>query len=172
MPQTVIVCRDMRAIPSCSVLNPRVSFPLLEKTADFVISTFKNKINVLTFLHVISVSIPRPAVKPCFPSPCGANAICREQNGAGACVCLPEYYGNPYEGCRPECVINPDCASNKACMSSKCRDPCPGTCGQNANCQVVNHLPACTCYPGYTGDPFRYCNPIPPKRKLHFRCMK
>ncbi|KRT79967.1 hypothetical protein AMK59_6534, partial [Oryctes borbonicus] len=98
---------------------------------------------------------------PCNPSPCGSNAICTERNGAGACACVPEYIGNPYEGCRPECMINSDCPSNKACMSNKCKDPCPGTCGLNADCQVVNHLPACTCKPGYTGDPFRYCN-IPP----------
>ena len=101
-------------------------------------------------------------LNPCQPSPCGANAICREQNGAGSCTCLPEYIGNPYEGCRPECVINSDCPSNKARIRNKCMDPCPGTCGQNADCQVVNHLPACTCWLGYTGDPFRFCNVIPP----------
>ncbi|RZC36330.1 hypothetical protein BDFB_000152 [Asbolus verrucosus] len=49
-----------------------------------------------------------------------------------------------------------------ACINSKCADPCPGTCGQNAQCQVINHLPSCTCNPGYTGDPFRYCN-LPPE---------
>ncbi|XP_066901548.1 neurogenic locus notch homolog protein 1-like, partial [Halyomorpha halys] len=97
---------------------------------------------------------------PCQPSPCGANAVCREQNGAGSCTCLPEYIGNPYEGCRPECVLNTDCPSNRACIRNKCEDPCPGTCGQNAECQVVNHLPSCTCNLGYTGDPFRLCNLI------------
>lgn len=109
--------------------------------------------------------LPLPApiedhISPCQPSPCGSNAVCREQNGAGSCTCLPEYFGNPYEGCRPECVVNSDCASNRACQRNKCVDPCPGSCGQNAQCQVVNHQPACTCYPGYTGDPFRYCNII------------
>nr|CAD7617395.1 unnamed protein product [Timema genevievae] len=98
---------------------------------------------------------------PCIPSPCGANAICKEQNGAGSCTCLQDYLGNPYEGCRPECVLNTDCASNRACIRNKCQNPCPGTCGQNADCQVVNHLPSCTCIPEYTGDPFRYCNLLP-----------
>ncbi|KAG8227100.1 hypothetical protein J437_LFUL007437 [Ladona fulva] len=98
---------------------------------------------------------------PCHPSPCGANALCREQNGAGSCTCIEDHFGNPYEGCRPECVINSDCPSSRACIQKKCQDPCPGTCGQNANCQVVNHLPSCTCHPGYTGDPFRYCSPTP-----------
>ncbi|XP_066901573.1 neurogenic locus notch homolog protein 1-like, partial [Halyomorpha halys] len=100
-------------------------------------------------------------ITPCQPSPCGANAICREQNGAGSCSCLPEYIGNPYEGCRPECVLNSDCPSNRACIKNKCQDPCPGTCGQNAECHVVNHIPVCTCNSGYTGDPFKYCNLIP-----------
>lgn len=103
---------------------------------------------------------------PCIPSPCGSNAICREQNGAGSCACLPDYIGNPYEGCRPECVLNSDCPSNRACVRNKCQDPCPGTCGQNANCQVVNHLPSCTCITGYTGDPFRFCSLPPPERKI------
>ncbi|PSN29200.1 hypothetical protein C0J52_26427, partial [Blattella germanica] len=111
--------------------------------------------------------IPPPVVEerptPCIPSPCGANAVCREQNGAGSCTCLPDYVGNPYEGCRPECVLNTDCPSNRACIRNKCQDPCPGTCGQNADCQVVNHLPSCTCRPGFTGDPFRFCNNIPPE---------
>lgn len=113
-------------------------------------------------------------VNPCVPSPCGSNAICREQNGAGSCSCLPEYLGNPYEGCRPECVLNSDCPSNKACLRNKCQDPCPGTCGQNADCQTINHLPSCTCRPGYTGDPFRYCNILPPPerkfREFSSRC--
>jgi hypothetical protein len=104
--------------------------------------------------------------QPCSPSPCGSNALCREQNGAGACSCLEGYFGNPYEGCRPECVLNSDCPSHLACISNKCQDPCPGTCGQNAMCQVVNHLPSCTCLSGYTGDPFSICrfkenDPIP-----------
>lgn len=113
------------------------------------------------------LELPEETLRPCSPSPCGANAECREQNGAGACVCLQDYIGNPYEGCRPECVLNSDCPYNKACLRSKCTDPCPGTCGQNANCQVVNHLPMCTCLPGYTGDPFRFCS-IPPERKRFF----
>ena len=75
---------------------------------------------------------PPPEVKvepsnPCYPSPCGPNARCQERNGAGACTCLPEYFGNPYTGCYPECVTDNDCSLEKACTQSKCRDPCPGT---------------------------------------------
>jgi len=112
--------------------------------------------------------VPEEVATPCIPSPCGANAVCRERNGAGSCVCLPEYIGNPYEGCRPECVRSSDCPSNKACVTNKCQDPCPGTCGQNADCQVINHLPSCTCRQGYEGDPFRFCHPRPIQRRKIF----
>lgn len=111
-----------------------------------------------TSCNVILPSIPTENVNPCSPSPCGANAICRVQNNAGSCSCLPEYIGNPYEGCRPECVLNSDCPANKACVRIKCIDPCPGTCGVNTECHVINHLPSCTCLSGFTGDPFQQCN--------------
>lgn len=84
--------------------------------------------------------------------------MCRVQNGAGSCTCDTDYFGNPYEGCRPECITNSDCSSNLACINQKCKDPCPGTCGRNAECQVITHNPICSCYPGYTGDPSRYCS--------------
>lgn len=83
--------------------------------------------------------------------------MCRDRNGVGSCSCLTGYLGNPYEGCRPECVINTDCVPSKSCVRSKCEDPCPGTCGQNAVCQVINHMATCSCLPRFTGDPFRYC---------------
>lgn len=119
------------------------------------------------FVECTSPKLPQieEHLSPCVPSPCGANAICKEQNGAGSCTCLPDYIGNPYEGCRPECTLNSDCAPNLACINNKCKNPCPGTCGQNAECQVINHLPSCTCIVGYTGDPFRYCSVIIEERK-------
>lgn len=107
-----------------------------------------------SLLAVVPTEGPR---NPCNPSPCGANAICRERNGAGSCICLPEYQGDPYTGCRPECVVNSDCGRTRACVNNKCRDPCPGACGNNAECRVANHAPTCTCLPGYTGDPFTNC---------------
>lgn len=109
----------------------------------------------------ISVTIlapPEPEIRePCNPSPCGANAECRERNGAGSCTCLPEYFGDPYTGCRPECVQNSDCDRSKACVNNKCKDPCPGVCGINAECRVQNHAPICLCLIGYEGDPTRSC---------------
>lgn len=110
----------------------------------------------------ISVIEPIEEIRnPCNPSPCGANSICKEQNGAGSCTCLPDYFGDPYTGCRPECVTNSDCPRERACTGNKCIDPCPGTCGINAECFVANHAPSCNCLPGYTGNPLSSCQLIP-----------
>lgn len=110
---------------------------------------------------MISEIVPIEFTSPCEPSPCGINAICKEQNNAGSCTCLPNYIGNPYEGCRPECINDSECPSIHACINNRCQNPCVGTCGRNAECQVANHLPVCHCNAGYTGDPFRYCSPVP-----------
>jgi len=104
--------------------------------------------------------ITDPPINPCYPSPCGANAECVERNGAGSCKCITDYFGNPYEGCRPECVLNSDCSSNLACIKNKCTDPCPGICGQNAECRAVNHIPTCSCINDFAGDPFVSCKRI------------
>lgn len=100
---------------------------------------------------------PREPVKddPCDPSPCGSNAQCSN----GVCSCLPEYQGDPYRGCRPECVLNSECPRDKACIRSKCVDPCPGTCGQDALCEVMNHIPICSCPNGMAGNAFVQCIP-------------
>ena len=50
-----------------------------------------------------------------------------------------------------------------ACMNQKCRDPCPGSCGANAECRVVSHTPMCVCPSDYTGDPFTQCTSRPRK---------
>lgn len=76
------------------------------------------------------------------------------------CSCLPNYVGSP-PGCRPECVVSSECPLTKACISQKCADPCPGTCGLNAKCEVINHSPICSCQSKFTGDPFVRCYPIP-----------
>ncbi len=111
---------------------------------------------------VILILVKDEVLQPCNPSPCGANAVCKELNGAGSCTCLPEYYGDPYSGCRPECVTNNDCPSDRACLNNKCKDPCPGVCGQNALCHATKHTPSCTCLEGYTGNPFSACHEPPP----------
>lgn len=93
---------------------------------------------------------------PCSPSPCGPNSQCKQVNEQPICSCLPTFIGSP-PTCRPECIISAECSLTQACLNEKCRDPCPGTCGINANCQVVNHNPICSCPVSYTGDPFTRC---------------
>lgn len=107
------------------------------------------------FLLTADAPIPEPAKDPCYPSPCGPNANCRD----GICTCIPEYQGDPYIGCRPECVLNDDCPKDQACIRQKCKNPCPGTCGVQAICDVVNHIPICSCPTGMSGNPFVQCSP-------------
>lgn len=104
-----------------------------------------------------NVLVPEPVEKdPCYPSPCGPNAICNN----GQCSCINEYYGDPYSGCRPECVINNDCPRDKACVRNKCMNPCKDTCGENAICDVYNHIPMCRCPEGTEGNAFIRCSAI------------
>lgn len=122
----------------------------------------------MTALHEFSVVQPVEEERnPCNPSPCGANAICKERNGVGSCACLPEYFGDPYTSCRPECVTNSDCSRDKSCTNNKCRDPCVGTCGINTECRVNNHAPSCTCLPGYSGNPAIACHIIQEPSKTY-----
>ena len=121
-----------------------------------------NKLDVTRIFYLITAESPR---QTCFPDPCGPNSKCLELNGRPTCSCLPEYLGAP-PNCRPECVVNTDCPSYEACVGEKCVDPCPGSCGQNADCRVYNHNPVCTCLPGFRGDAYSLCTRIP--RKLFF----
>lgn len=111
---------------------------------------------ILACFLVFFLAQPTPT-NPCQPSPCGPNSQCREINGHAVCSCLLGSIGAP-PACRPECMVSSDCPQDRACVNQKCIDPCPGTCGINARCQVVNHNPICSCSPGFSGDPFVRCN--------------
>ena len=100
-------------------------------------------------------------ITPCDPSPCGINANCRSRQRAGACTCVPGYFGHPYLACRPECAMNTDCPTNRECVNNKCVDHCPGVCGIKAICNTNRHQPICTCLQGYTGDAITQCSLIP-----------
>lgn len=91
---------------------------------------------------------------PCNPSPCGTNAQCYN----GQCTCLGEFRGDPYTGCRPECLQSSECARDQACIRNKCINPCLGTCALTALCEVVNHIPMCSCPPRMTGNAFVECH--------------
>lgn len=105
-----------------------------------------------------------PSIDPCLPSPCGPFSQCRDIGGMPSCTCLQQYTGNP-PNCRPECTINTDCSSIRACINEICVDPCPGSCGLNAQCFVQSHVAICACNDGYMGDPFTSCSPKPMIRK-------
>lgn len=92
----------------------------------------------------------------CNPSPCGSNAECENGN----CHCLLDYHGDPYVGCRPECTMSTDCPRNQICVRKKCVNPCPDTCGNNAICEVINHVPMCSCPVGFIGNSFVSCNAV------------
>lgn len=47
----------------------------------------------------------------------------------------------------------------------KCKDPCVGSCGFNAECHVYNHIPQCTCPQGHIGNPFVSCHIQQAQRK-------
>lgn len=101
-----------------------------------------------------------PIQDPCQPSQCGPYSECRNIGNTAACSCLVGYVGKA-PNCRPECVYNADCPLNLACANYKCKDPCIGVCGINSNCRVHMHSAVCVCIPGYTGDPFSACSPVP-----------
>ena len=120
--------------------------------------------NLPTFFHLFSVTDPKLPENPCQPSPCGPNAQCRVLNNQPSCSCDPEFVGVPPR-CRPECVSNSECPSNQACINQKCRDPCPGSCGSNTECNVISHTPMCSCAQKFTGNPFVQCSPMECKKK-------
>lgn len=97
---------------------------------------------------------------PCNPTPCGPNSQCENISGQAQCSCLSNMIGVA-PNCRPECLVSSDCLSNQACLNQRCIDPCPGLCGANAGCRVLNHSPFCSCIQGYTGDAFSDCKPNP-----------
>lgn len=109
----------------------------------------------------LDIQLPSSS-EPCRPSPCGPNSQCRVVNEQAVCSCLPSYIGTP-PACRPECLVSAECSANHACVNQKCSDPCPGICGLNARCEVINHSPICSCQSGHTGDPFSRCYPIQSK---------
>lgn len=123
----------------------------------YVRIVYKIVLSLLTIFAYMFLALEAPpTINPCQPSPCGPNSECREINNSPSCSCLANFIGSP-PNCRPECVSNSECASHLACINNKCADPCPGICGQNAECRVVSHTPNCVCLSGYTGNPFVQC---------------
>jgi hypothetical protein len=123
------------------------------------------KDEVIIWTSVSAFAEAPPQIDPCRPSPCGPNSQCRTSDNHAVCSCLQGYMGIP-PSCRPECVVSAECPQTRACVNQKCTDPCLGSCGLGARCEVINHSPICSCREGQTGDPFQSCFDMP--RKLEF----
>lgn len=134
-----------------------------------------NETHFLTAKYII-IYISGPPVlghpeNPCDPSPCGPNSRCIVSlHGYATCSCLPGFRGAP-PVCQPECLVSSECRPDRACINQKCIDPCPGTCGLNALCQVINHNPICSCPSGYVGDPFLSCHVPQGIYHLHMKLL-
>jgi len=100
---------------------------------------------------------------PCAGA-CGQYATCEVRNHAAVCSCPPDFVGDAYRRCFPECTSHAECPANRACIGLKCGDPCAGVCGINAECRVdrSSHKAICSCPKGYTGHPFESCRPQTP----------
>ena len=112
------------------------------------------------FELIFSVQV-RP---PCDVNYCGKDAICKEDPyGATECACPFGYSGNPEVECiRNYCVDHRDCLDIESCQNGHCVDPCQHPrqrCGENAQCEAINHATRCSCPTGFTGNPYMYCVP-------------
>lgn len=136
--------------------------PVILHTGVGSLSVSKSILIYISVLFTAQPTLAPPVTErpdPCREGTCGPNANCRVQGTRGICTCIEGYFGNPYVQCRPECVINSQCPQYLACNNQRCVDPCPGTCGIDAICEVVNHNPLCSCPRSMTGDPFVRCEP-------------
>eukprot|EP00091_Calanus_sinicus_P019677 TRINITY_DN501_c0_g2_i4.p1 TRINITY_DN501_c0_g2~~TRINITY_DN501_c0_g2_i4.p1 ORF type:complete len:367 (-),score=92.21 TRINITY_DN501_c0_g2_i4:358-1458(-) len=96
---------------------------------------------------------------PCNPNPCGPNAECIPTGSTATCKCPAGFQGDPFVSCKKgECEYDHECSHSLACFNFNCRDPCIGTCGQNALCEVRDHRPICSCQKGFRGDPLIACD--------------
>lgn len=116
------------------------------------------------------LATPAPSVSnienPCSYNHCGANSLCRNEGDIAVCSCLPKFHGVP-PNCHKGCNWKYDCPSNQICVSQYCTDPCPGACGAQAICEVIDHIPTCVCPKGYIGDAGKLCTP---KHAGNYRC--
>lgn len=99
-------------------------------------------------------------IKVCSRIRCGTGAKCIARGHTASCECNPGARGNPWVECRTEeCIVDNDCPSWLACRGNVCKDPCRGSCAENAQCTVVRHVPVCECLRGTTGNPQVNCQP-------------
>lgn len=117
--------------------------------------------------------LPPTPLKTCDKkeNTCGKNAECRMFHDSKTyCVCMPGYFGDPYDvkgpGCEQgiQCRNSTHCASSKECVNGRCLDPCRPhkiQCGEYAGCSAgENHQPKCICNIGTIRNPDGSCEPV------------
>ncbi|ROT61478.1 hypothetical protein C7M84_020730 [Penaeus vannamei] len=104
-----------------------------------------------------SAEIECVAVNLCDPNPCHTSATCSPVGGNYQCSCPVGMVGDPYTtGCHPKGMCpsgNDDCPLDSVCINGRCASPCDRACGPNAQCNVVNRKPICTCPTGFVPNP-------------------
>ncbi|XP_046662822.1 neurogenic locus notch homolog protein 1-like [Homalodisca vitripennis] len=55
------------------------------------------------------------------------------------------------------CADNHGCIKELSCIAGICQNPCPGPCYGNTFCVVLEHVPFCSCNPGFSGNPYTGC---------------
>lgn len=54
------------------------------------------------------------------------------------------------------CNKDTECPDSMRCVGRTCLNLCPSACGTNSVCRMTNHLPVCSCPPGYRGNPYAW----------------
>ncbi|KAG8252415.1 mannose binding [Homalodisca vitripennis] len=125
---------------------------------DFLLNNIDTSINISTF-RVSDVSLP------------DINGVAADLSNTFSRCFQYRFYGQvskrrsePYWECRSvdQCINNNNCDKLMACVNGKCKDPCSGLCSDNATCEVHDHVPYCTCMPGFSGNPIIGCKDIVP----------
>ena len=149
-------CQTVSHKPICLCFHGYTGNPLrLCSRIGIILQSFF-AISILNSRFLVTDQMTPPLQDPCHPSPCGLFAFCVDKNGQASCSCSPDMSGSA-PNCKPECTSNSDCSSTLVCLNQKCKDPCPGSCSNDALCTVSNHIVYCTCPESYTGDPFSRC---------------
>ena len=109
-----------------------------------------------TVCHEQKCADPCPIFEPCR-SPARCLVADTLPVRTMVCACPDGYHATEDGGCdvlppiKTGCEADDECDSPLACINAICKDPC--ACGRNAQCDIREHRPVCTCKPGFYGDP-------------------
>ena len=92
--------------------------------------------------------------------PCPPTFTCTPQNHFPQCSCIRGIANLTSRSCDvPLCTSSINCPDHLVCYQGKCVDLCEiiKPCGINANCEIIDHNPICSCDRTLTGDPYIKC---------------